>query len=98
MSEGRNEGSLRTEIGRALNCACAENGSNTSDFILAAMLVWAAPNTWAFTTRLSIPRATCAMALLGLAILVMASGLSHVGAALAASATADAAAQESERA
>ncbi len=44
---------------------------HVSIFILAGILVWAAPNTWAFTTRLSPPRAVFAMGLLMLSILVM---------------------------
>src|SRR5450432_334613 len=44
---------------------------HVSFFLLAAGLVWAAPNTWAFTSRLSRPRAILAMSLLGLSILVM---------------------------
>jgi alginate O-acetyltransferase complex protein AlgI len=40
-------------------------------FVLAAILVWGAPNTWAFTTRLSVPRAVGAIGLLALSILLM---------------------------
>jgi alginate O-acetyltransferase complex protein AlgI len=40
-------------------------------FVLAALLVWTAPNTWAFTTRLSVPRAVGAVGLLALSILIM---------------------------
>lgn len=39
MSEGRNEATLRTAIQHACNCACAENGCNTPDFILAEYLI-----------------------------------------------------------
>jgi alginate O-acetyltransferase complex protein AlgI len=40
-------------------------------FVLAAVLVWTAPNTWAFTARLSVPRAVGALALLALSIAMM---------------------------
>ena len=40
-------------------------------FIVAALLVWRAPNTWAFTARLSAPRALAALGLLALSILMM---------------------------
>ena len=40
-------------------------------FVLAALLVWQAPNTWTFTSRLSAPRAAAALALLALSILMM---------------------------
>lgn len=40
-------------------------------FALAAVLVWAAPNTWTFTSRLSAPRAIVAVALLALSTLIM---------------------------
>jgi alginate O-acetyltransferase complex protein AlgI len=40
-------------------------------FVVAALLVWAAPNTWTFTTRLSAPRAVAAFGLLALSILMM---------------------------
>jgi hypothetical protein len=40
-------------------------------FGLAAVLVWAAPNTWAVTERLSAPRAVGAMVVLALSVLVM---------------------------
>jgi alginate O-acetyltransferase complex protein AlgI len=40
-------------------------------FLLGAVVVWGAPNTWAFTTRLSRPRALGALGLLALSILVM---------------------------
>jgi alginate O-acetyltransferase complex protein AlgI len=40
-------------------------------FALAAVLVWAAPNTWTFTARLSAPRAVAALGLLALSISLM---------------------------
>ena len=40
-------------------------------FLVAACLVWGAPNTWAFTARLSAPRAAGAIGLLALSILMM---------------------------
>jgi alginate O-acetyltransferase complex protein AlgI len=40
-------------------------------FMVAAITVWAAPNTWEFSARLSRTRATAAVALLALSILVM---------------------------
>jgi alginate O-acetyltransferase complex protein AlgI len=40
-------------------------------FVLAAVLVWGAPNTWAFTARLSVPRAVGALGLLVLSLLLM---------------------------
>jgi alginate O-acetyltransferase complex protein AlgI len=40
-------------------------------FVLAALLVWEAPNTWTFTNRLSVPRTAAALGLLGLSILMM---------------------------
>ena len=40
-------------------------------FVLAALLVWQAPNTWTFTSRLTAPRAVAALGLLGLSILMM---------------------------
>jgi hypothetical protein len=40
-------------------------------FVLAAALVWGAPNTWAFTARLSLPRAVGAVGLLVLSLLLM---------------------------
>jgi len=40
-------------------------------FVVAAALVWGAPNTWAFTSRLSAPRAIGALGLLALSILMM---------------------------
>jgi hypothetical protein len=40
-------------------------------FLVAACLVWGAPNTWAFTARLSAPRAVGAIGLLALSILMM---------------------------
>jgi alginate O-acetyltransferase complex protein AlgI len=40
-------------------------------FLLAALLVWGAPNTWAFTSRLSAARAALALVLLALSILMM---------------------------
>jgi len=40
-------------------------------FVLAALLVWAAPNTWTFTKRLPAPRAAAAFGLLALSILMM---------------------------
>lgn len=40
-------------------------------FVLAAALVWGAPNTWAITSRLSIPRTAGALGLLALSLLLM---------------------------
>src|SRR4051794_14320170 len=40
-------------------------------FVLAALLVWQAPNTWTFTSRITAPRAVAALGLLGLSILMM---------------------------
>ncbi|MES1205501.1 MAG: MBOAT family protein [Pseudomonadota bacterium] len=40
-------------------------------FVVAAAVVWAAPNTWAFTSRLSLPRTAAAMTLLAFSVLVM---------------------------
>jgi alginate O-acetyltransferase complex protein AlgI len=40
-------------------------------FVLAAALVWGAPNTWAFTARLSLPRAVGAVGLLVLSLLLL---------------------------
>jgi len=39
--------------------------------VLAAILVWLAPNTWSFTSRLTIPRTIGGLALLALSILMM---------------------------
>ncbi len=40
-------------------------------FVLAALLVWEAPNTWTFTAGSPLPRAAAALALLALSILMM---------------------------
>jgi alginate O-acetyltransferase complex protein AlgI len=40
-------------------------------FAAAAFVVWGAPNTWAFTTRISLPRAAYGLALFAAAVLVM---------------------------
>jgi alginate O-acetyltransferase complex protein AlgI len=40
-------------------------------FVVAAVTVWALPNTWAFTNRLSLGRAVSGMALLALSVLLM---------------------------
>jgi alginate O-acetyltransferase complex protein AlgI len=40
-------------------------------FVVAALTVWALPNTWAFTSRLSLPRAASGLALLALSVLLM---------------------------
>ena len=40
-------------------------------FVLAAVLVWAAPNTWTFTSRLTTPRVVGALGLLALAVFAM---------------------------
>jgi alginate O-acetyltransferase complex protein AlgI len=40
-------------------------------FFVAAVIVWAAPNTWAFTARLTAPRAIGALSLLALAVVAM---------------------------
>jgi alginate O-acetyltransferase complex protein AlgI len=40
-------------------------------FVVAAVTVWALPNTWAFTNRLSLGRAVGGMALLALSVLLM---------------------------
>jgi len=44
---------------------------HVSVFILAALLVWEAPNTWTFTNRITAPRTFAALGLLGLSILMM---------------------------
>jgi hypothetical protein len=38
---------------------------------VAALVVWATPNTWQVTSRLTVPRAVGGMALLALSILMM---------------------------
>jgi alginate O-acetyltransferase complex protein AlgI len=43
----------------------------TSLFLLSAVVVWGMPNTWAFTSKLSLPRAAFAVAALGIATLMM---------------------------
>jgi alginate O-acetyltransferase complex protein AlgI len=40
-------------------------------FLVAAAIVWGAPSTWAFTSRLTAPRAGAALVLLAAAVLVM---------------------------
>ena len=40
-------------------------------FVLAAILVWLAPNTWSFTSRLTVPRTIGGLVLLALSILMM---------------------------
>ncbi|MEO6603923.1 MAG: MBOAT family protein [Polyangiaceae bacterium] len=40
-------------------------------FVLSAVVIWGMPNTWEFTTRLSLPRAMGALAMLALATLLM---------------------------
>jgi alginate O-acetyltransferase complex protein AlgI len=40
-------------------------------FVVAALVVWALPNTWVFTSRLSFARAASGMALLVLSVLLM---------------------------
>jgi len=40
-------------------------------FAVAAVIVWRAPHTWAFTARLTAPRAAWAVATLALAVMVM---------------------------
>jgi alginate O-acetyltransferase complex protein AlgI len=40
-------------------------------FVVAAVVVWGMPTTWAFTERLSIPRASTSLALLGVAVLLL---------------------------
>jgi alginate O-acetyltransferase complex protein AlgI len=40
-------------------------------FAVAGLVVWAAPNTWAFTTRLTPARAAYGFAMLGVAVLMM---------------------------
>ena len=40
-------------------------------FVLAAILVWGAPNTWSFTARLTVPRTLGALGLLALSLLMM---------------------------
>ena len=40
-------------------------------FVLAAVMVWAAPNTWTFTSRLTVPRSIAALGLLAISIFVM---------------------------
>ena len=44
---------------------------HASVFVLAALLVWGAPNTWTFTSRLTAARAVGALGLLALSIFVM---------------------------
>jgi alginate O-acetyltransferase complex protein AlgI len=44
---------------------------HTAMFLLAALVVFGAPNTWAFTSRLTLPRAVAAVAMLGLSVLLM---------------------------
>ncbi|HEY4186120.1 MAG TPA: MBOAT family protein [Polyangia bacterium] len=44
---------------------------HVSVFILAGLLVWGAPNTWAFTSRLTIPRTAGALGLLAMSIVIM---------------------------
>jgi len=44
---------------------------HASVFVLAAVLVWGAPNTWAFTSRLTAARAVGALGLLALSVFVM---------------------------
>jgi alginate O-acetyltransferase complex protein AlgI len=40
-------------------------------FVTAAVVVWGMPTTWAFTERLSLPRAASSLALLALAVVLM---------------------------
>jgi alginate O-acetyltransferase complex protein AlgI len=40
-------------------------------FALSAVVIWGMPNTWEFTTRLSLPRAMGALAMMALATLMM---------------------------
>jgi hypothetical protein len=40
-------------------------------FVLAVLLVWGAPNTWAFTSRITVPRAVAALGLVAVSILMM---------------------------
>ncbi len=40
-------------------------------FLLAAVLVWGAPNTWTFTARVTFPRAAFALGVLTLSVLIM---------------------------
>jgi len=40
-------------------------------FLLAALLVWKAPNTWVFTRRVTLPRAALAMGVMIVAIVLM---------------------------
>jgi hypothetical protein len=40
-------------------------------FVLSIFVVWGLPNTWAFTERLSWPRAVSGLALLAAAVLLM---------------------------
>lgn len=44
---------------------------HASVFVLAALLVWAAPNTWTFTSRLTPARAVGALGLLALSVFAM---------------------------
>ena len=64
-------GAERTSAGSDALAGALYTRYHVSMFALAALLVWAAPNTWAFTARLSAPRAAFAMALLVLSIFVM---------------------------
>jgi alginate O-acetyltransferase complex protein AlgI len=43
----------------------------SSLFVLSALVIWAMPNTWELTNRLSLPRAMGAFAMLALATLMM---------------------------
>lgn len=40
-------------------------------FVIAALTVWGLPNTWVFTTKLSLPRVAGGLALFAVAVLVM---------------------------
>ncbi len=40
-------------------------------FVLAALFVWRAPNTWTFTARITVPRAAAAIGLVAVSILMM---------------------------
>ncbi|MES1208837.1 MAG: MBOAT family O-acyltransferase, partial [Pseudomonadota bacterium] len=40
-------------------------------FVLAALIVWRAPNTWAFTSRITVPRAAAAIGVVAVSILMM---------------------------
>ena len=40
-------------------------------FVLCAIVVWTAPQTWNFTQRLTVPKAAVCLALLGVSVVLM---------------------------